>query len=1005
MKENIEPINKDDYFLDENGNILNEKAKEVVFSHVPKRKSKKQWYNTTSVRDYITGRSDDILTGEGARSLERAAKDYQHLSEDFSRHVYSPKFMARKYDKFGGIDLDLIDLSIKNAEKEYNSAKTKFESGEISEKEFNKITEKYQRTLNNLNENYKSLYEVWHGKNGIPLVRTQSSVSSLPFMAGIFGLPAAIIGGAESLPFMGSAGSWLTNLSRTGIQNKFVKDILIGSTVGMTGDQLVREFTPYDGIADGLVKEGAKLYYDLKHPDRERLPYEGFEKYLKKDGHIDWDAWEEGTLKEAKINENKDYQNFLNGNAYLPLTFAAEFLNPLNWVNPVSMASKIGLSRSFDNLGNTVIDGFKLDPINMYNDLYNRKGLYTELSVSPQEALNIFESHPNLKYINNHSGYFERPSKVTPLNIWYARRQLNKAKKNMEIYGGEYLKPYFDEALEKLNTLKYGKLFPFNVGPMRPITKGPFNKITGMRFDLPEMYVTYSNGVPEFGAVRKTIPELLIKGTNFEYLGGYDSVHNTFADGKIKLGTFNNELKSAIIANISDNPNLLVDSEGNINFAGYENLKAIIAQKLNKSKPEIETLLKSDGLEDHLLRSAYTAQTLPLPKGINRQELVLGALLHDVGRLGVAVDNGSAHAEFGRNLLAGVNFEGMNDDILNAVKYHMDRESLNAFTQTGNQNGINYPLLQAVSAADVLRGMHYNSGRVEYPYLFGYEVENPIQIPNHSFEEQMLNINKFLESKGYPKINLGLSRSKQLKLLQDRIKQANTSVRGVKVESGGDDVVANFDVKNDDEILDILATTPVRRFNGQHATFDDSDFGKFIGLNKLDNGTVYHSNKHDFSSGYGTVRTIRRGAPHDYDILPGETPYQYVERLMPLYLKNYKLHGPTVPWQQNEIILPEHIRNIIIPENVKKLYKKFGLDENVSKLNYYGKDLIYRETVPAIHHDYYITDYPHFRQNMLIRTGPYAGAYVGPFYNPAFHMVKGGKSLTTFKKHGGKLAH
>jgi hypothetical protein len=159
------------------------------------------------VRDYITGRSDDILTGRGAKSLERAAKDYQHLSEDFSRHVYSPKFMARKYDKFGGIDLDLIELSIKNSEKEYNSAKTKFESGEISEKEFNKITERYQRTLNNLNENYKSLYEVWHGKNDIPLVRTQSSVSSLPFMLGTIGFPAAIIGGIESLPFIGSAGS------------------------------------------------------------------------------------------------------------------------------------------------------------------------------------------------------------------------------------------------------------------------------------------------------------------------------------------------------------------------------------------------------------------------------------------------------------------------------------------------------------------------------------------------------------------------------------------------------------------------------------------------------------------------------------------------------------------------------------------------------------------------------------------------------------------------------
>jgi hypothetical protein len=46
-----------------------------------------------------------------------------------------------------------------------------------------------------------------------------------------------------------------------------VKDLLVGSTIGMTGDQLIRETTEYDGIADGLVKQAAKLYYDVKIPD------------------------------------------------------------------------------------------------------------------------------------------------------------------------------------------------------------------------------------------------------------------------------------------------------------------------------------------------------------------------------------------------------------------------------------------------------------------------------------------------------------------------------------------------------------------------------------------------------------------------------------------------------------------------------------------------------------------------------------------------------------------
>lgn len=402
MKENIEPINKDDYFLDENENPINQRIDEVGLTNIPKPKSKKQWYKTTSVEDYITGKSDETIFGRGAKSLERAAKDYQHLSEDFSRHVYSPKFMARKYDKFGGIDLDLIELSIKNSEKEYNSAKTKFESGEISEKEFNKITEKYQKTLNNLNENYKSLYEVWHGKNDIPLVRTQSSVSSLPFMLGTIGFPAAIIGGIESLPFIGSAGSWLANLSRTGIQNKFVKDMLVGSTIGMTGDQLVREFTPYNGVADGLVKQGAKLYYDLKYPDVD-MTGETWENYRTKEGKIDWDVAFKDYFKQAKINENKDYQNFLNGNAYLPLTFAAEFLNPANWVNPASAASKIGLSRTFDNLGNELINGIFIDPTNQLkrNQQIWKSGHIEVENETPQAVFDLFKNNKHLQSISD----------------------------------------------------------------------------------------------------------------------------------------------------------------------------------------------------------------------------------------------------------------------------------------------------------------------------------------------------------------------------------------------------------------------------------------------------------------------------------------------------------------------------------------------------------------------------------------------------------------------------
>lgn len=295
MNENIEPNDKSDYFLDKNGNILETKINDVVTTYIPKPKSKAQWYKTSNVHDYITGKSDETIFGRGARSLDRAARDYQYLSEDFSRHQYSPKFMARKYDKFGGIDLDLIELTLKNKEEEYNSARTKFESGEISEREFNRIAERYQRTLNNLNGNYKSLHEVWHGKNDIPLVRTQSSVSSLPFMLGTVGFPFALIAGIEgaiaTAPWIGKA-----------LANPWVQRGLTGLDVVDTGIQVASgnylgaaaNWIPYDKVLSKFkklkyvpnnIKERAKNLYNRYTAPRTTIkhtPYKGDQYQLAK---------------------------------------------------------------------------------------------------------------------------------------------------------------------------------------------------------------------------------------------------------------------------------------------------------------------------------------------------------------------------------------------------------------------------------------------------------------------------------------------------------------------------------------------------------------------------------------------------------------------------------------------------------------------------------------------------------------------------------------------------
>ena len=119
---------------------------------------------------------------------------------------------------------------------------------------------KFLKVLDNLNENYQTLSEVWHSKHGIPLVRTQSSVSSAPFLLGTIGLPAAIIGGISggiaAAPYLGKA-----------LANPWVQRGLTGLDVVDTGVQVASgnylgaaaNWIPYDKVANS-IKTGYKVY-------------------------------------------------------------------------------------------------------------------------------------------------------------------------------------------------------------------------------------------------------------------------------------------------------------------------------------------------------------------------------------------------------------------------------------------------------------------------------------------------------------------------------------------------------------------------------------------------------------------------------------------------------------------------------------------------------------------------------------------------------------------------
>ncbi|MEE0966193.1 MAG: hypothetical protein U0L85_03980 [Bacilli bacterium] len=246
---------------------------------IPNRKTRKQWYQATNpqIRSYITGNLTASISGKGARSLKRAADEYQYLSEDLARHNYSSKAMSEKYDNFNGIDFSILDKALENEHTQLDTHQQQFNTGQLSERKFNRLQRKHRRRINNLNENYQILSEVWHNKRGIPLVRTQSSVSSAPFLLGTIGLPAATIGlisgGTAAAPYIGKA-----------LANPWVQRGLTGVDIIDTGASLLNgnylsaaaNWVPYDKIlkygkqvinkGGDLIKQGVTKAADKLKP-------------------------------------------------------------------------------------------------------------------------------------------------------------------------------------------------------------------------------------------------------------------------------------------------------------------------------------------------------------------------------------------------------------------------------------------------------------------------------------------------------------------------------------------------------------------------------------------------------------------------------------------------------------------------------------------------------------------------------------------------------------------
>lgn len=280
-----------------NDSDLNVDIPEVNHWGIPDRKTRKQWYYSTNpqIRSYITGNLTTNISGKGARSLKRAADEYQYLSEDLARNSYSSKAMSKKYDNFNGIDSSILDKALENEHTQLDTHQQQFNTGQLSERKFNRLQRKHGRRIDNLNENYQTLSEVWHNKHGIPLVRTQSSVSSVPFLLGTIGLPAAIIGGISggvaAAPYLGKvlANPWvqrgLTGLDvvDTGVQ--IASGNYLGAAANWIPYDKTQKFFEYMKYAPHYAKQGVKNLYNRYTAPRTTIkhtPYKGDQHQLAK---------------------------------------------------------------------------------------------------------------------------------------------------------------------------------------------------------------------------------------------------------------------------------------------------------------------------------------------------------------------------------------------------------------------------------------------------------------------------------------------------------------------------------------------------------------------------------------------------------------------------------------------------------------------------------------------------------------------------------------------------
>lgn len=351
-----------------------------------------------------------------------------------------------------------------------------------------------------------------------------------------------------------------------------------------------------------------------------------------------------------------------------------------------------------------------------------------------------------------------------------------------------------------------------------------------------------------------------------------------------------------------------VDRNGKVNIRAVARAVKDFYKTHPNAYPYKEIFNSNGNLYDHIKAVVQSAQQIPVPEGYTRQELVQSALFHDIGKV---FEHGHSHGHVGAEMLDDLGID-VPESVKRAVDNHMSTGMLDKDELT-----------KALHFADVARGEGWDEAAFKYPHL-AYNYPKPeLNIPKIPLKEELkTRINPWLKNKGYETIPLDVSEEEAWNILEDRISQHRSFLRGARdplknekikpddkrnAANAIESVMEKYGLSKEEASSDAAAfkrieiaaqdvpKTPTGPSRRSHLFNDEIDkngltrhtrshYSKLIGANPDTKDALYISTSDEVGSGYATANTDdRAGAMYVVELpksqrKPGESMSEYLLR-------------------------------------------------------------------------------------------------------------------------------